>query len=41
MWIAILTLTVIALIAGLGLGFAARKLPSNSSELVERGRARQ
>jgi electron transport complex protein RnfB len=37
MWIAILTLTVIALIAGLGLGFAARKLPSNSSELVERG----
>jgi electron transport complex protein RnfB len=38
MWIAILilTLTVIALIAGLGLGFAARKLPSNSSELVER-----
>jgi electron transport complex protein RnfB len=36
MWIAVLTLTVIALIAGLGLGFAARKLPSNRSELVER-----
>ena len=36
MWIAILTLTVIALIAGLGLGFAARKLPSDSSGLVER-----
>ena len=35
MLLAILTLTVIALIAGLGLGFAARKLPSNSSGLVE------
>jgi electron transport complex protein RnfB len=36
MWIAVLTLTVIALIAGLGLGFAARTLPANRSELVER-----
>ena len=36
MLIAVLTLTVIALIAGLGLAFAARKLPSNNSELVER-----
>jgi len=36
MWIAVLTLTVIALIAGVGLGFAARKLPADRSELVER-----
>ena len=36
MLLAILTLTVIALFAGLGLGFAARKLPANSSEPVER-----
>jgi RnfABCDGE-type electron transport complex B subunit len=36
MWPAILTLTVLALAAGLGLGFAARKLPANRSELVER-----
>ena len=35
MWIAVLTLTVIALIAGVGLGFAARKLPADRSELVE------
>ena len=35
MWIAVLTLTVIALIAGLGLGFAARKLPADRSPLVE------
>ena len=36
MWPAILTLTVLALAAGIGLGFAARKLPANRSELVER-----
>ena len=36
MWIAVLTLTVIALIAGLGLGLAARRLPADSSDLVER-----
>ena len=36
MWPAILTLTVLALAAGLGLGFAARRLPANRSELVER-----
>jgi electron transport complex protein RnfB len=36
MWIAVITLTVIALIAGLGLGLAARKLPPNTSGLVER-----
>jgi electron transport complex protein RnfB len=36
MWIAVLTLTVIALVAGLGLGFAARKLPPTGSQLVER-----
>ena len=36
MWIAVLTLTVIALIAGIGLGFAARKLPADRSQLIER-----
>jgi electron transport complex protein RnfB len=36
MWIPILTITVIALLTGLALGFAARKLPANRSELVER-----
>ncbi len=36
MWPAILTLTVLALAAGLGLGFAARKLPADRSELVGR-----
>jgi electron transport complex protein RnfB len=36
MWIPVLTLTVIALIAGLGLGLAARKLPADRSGLVER-----
>ena len=35
MWIAVLTLTVIALLAGLGLGFAARRLPSDSTGIVE------
>lgn len=35
MLLAILTLTVIALIAGIGLGFAARRLPSNKSDIVE------
>ena len=36
MWIPVLTLTVIALIAGLGLGLAARRLPPNNADLVER-----
>jgi electron transport complex protein RnfB len=35
MWIAVLTLTIIALLAGLGLGFAARRLPSDSTGIVE------
>ncbi|HSN52858.1 MAG TPA: electron transport complex subunit RsxB [Woeseiaceae bacterium] len=36
MWIGVLTLTVIALLAGLALGFAARRLPPDPSSLVER-----
>jgi electron transport complex protein RnfB len=36
MWIPVIILTVIALIAGLGLGLAARRLPPDSSDLVER-----
>lgn len=36
MWIPILTLTVIALLTGLALGVAARQLPANRTELVER-----
>ena len=36
MWIPVIILTVIALIAGLGLGLAARKLPPDNSDLVER-----
>jgi electron transport complex protein RnfB len=35
MWIAILTIAVIALIAGLGLSYAARRLPSSDDDLVE------
>lgn len=35
MWIAILTIATIALLAGLALGFAARKLPYNEDKLVE------
>jgi electron transport complex protein RnfB len=36
MWIGVLTVTVIALLAGFALSFAARRLPSDSSALVER-----
>lgn len=35
MWSAILTISLIALAAGLALGFAARRLPSDTGELVE------
>ena len=35
-WIAVVTVALIALIAGLGLSFASRSLPSNSDELVEK-----
>lgn len=35
MWEAILTLSFIALLAGLGLSFASRRLPSSSDDLVE------
>jgi len=35
MWTAILTIAVIALIAGLALSFASRTLPSDAGELVE------
>ena len=35
-WIAVVTVALIALIAGLGLSFASRRLPSNSDELVEK-----
>ncbi|MDH3336536.1 MAG: electron transport complex subunit RsxB [Gammaproteobacteria bacterium] len=35
MWIAVLTITVIALLAGLALSFASRKLPADAGELVE------
>jgi H+/Na+-translocating ferredoxin:NAD+ oxidoreductase subunit B len=35
MWTAILTIAVIALIAGLALGFASRKLPADSDGLIE------
>ncbi len=36
MWTAIITIATIALIAGLGLSFAARRLPGNDADLVER-----
>lgn len=36
MWEAILTLSFIALLAGLGLSIASRRLPSSSEDLVER-----
>ena len=36
MWTAILTISAIALIAGVALSFAARKLPYNEGDLVER-----
>ena len=35
-WIAVVTVALIALIAGLGLSFASRSLPSNSDKLVEK-----
>ena len=35
MWAAILTIALIALVAGLALSYASRSLPSNSGELVE------
>jgi electron transport complex protein RnfB len=36
MWIAVLTVTVIALLTGLALGVAARRLPPDASNIVER-----
>jgi len=36
MWIAILTIAVIALLAGISLSYASRTLPSDAGELVER-----
>tara|TARA_R110002096_G_scaffold65006_4_gene158305 strand:+ start:32778 stop:33260 length:483 start_codon:yes stop_codon:yes gene_type:complete len=35
MWIAVITIAAIALIAGIGLSYASRRLPSNESDLVE------
>lgn len=35
MWIAILTIAVIALLAGIALSFASRKLPADAGDLVE------
>ena len=35
MWIAVVTVAVIALAAGLALGFASRRLPADPSDLVE------
>ena len=34
-WIAVLTITAIALIAGLALSFASRRLPAKDGDLVE------
>ena len=34
-WIAIITIAVIALVAGIGLSFASRRLPANDDDLVE------
>ena len=36
MWVAVITIGLIALLAGLGLSFASRRLPSDEDELVER-----
>ena len=36
MWVAVFTIGLIALLAGLGLSFASRRLPSDEEELVER-----
>ena len=35
MWVAILTIAIIALIAGLALSYASRRLPSDSGDLIE------
>ena len=35
MWIAIITIAAIALLAGVGLSFASRRLPSSEGDLVE------
>jgi len=35
MWIAVITIAAIALIAGVGLSFASRRLPSSEGDLVE------
>ena len=35
MWIAIITITIVALAAGIALGFAYRRLPPKESDLVE------
>ncbi|NQV87012.1 MAG: electron transport complex subunit RsxB [Woeseiaceae bacterium] len=35
MWIAVLTLATIALLAGIGLSFASRRLPSSDADLIE------
>ncbi len=36
MWIAVITITGIALVAGVGLSFVARRLPPNDDELVSK-----
>jgi electron transport complex protein RnfB len=36
MWTAVITIGLIALLAGLALGYASRRLPANESDLVER-----
>jgi electron transport complex protein RnfB len=35
MWIAVITIATIALVAGVGLSFASRRLPSSDGDLVE------
>ena len=35
MWSAVITLTTIALLAGIGLSFASRRLPSSDEDLIE------
>jgi electron transport complex protein RnfB len=36
MWIAVITITGIALIAGIGLSYASRRMPSNDDDLVSK-----
>ena len=36
MWIAVITIGLIALLAGIALGYASRRLPANEDDLVER-----